>query len=48
MFLSTMPEPGRLALFGLCLFVGALVLRKILTRFQPALDPARKADAEAK
>jgi hypothetical protein len=48
MFLGTIPEPGRLALVGLCLIVGAVVLRKILTRFQPVLDPAQKANAEAK
>ena len=48
MFISTIPEPGRLALFGFSLIVGALVLRKILTRFQPVLDSSRKADAQAK
>ncbi len=47
-FLHAIPEAGRLALVGLCLIVGALVLRKILTLFQSVLDPARKADAEAK
>jgi hypothetical protein len=47
-FFNTMPEAGRLALVGLCLIVGALVLRKVLTLFQTVLNPARKADAEAK
>jgi hypothetical protein len=48
MYLGTLPEPGRLALVGFCLIVGALALRKILTRFQPVLDPAQKANAQAK
>jgi hypothetical protein len=48
MFLDTLPEPGRLALVGICLISGALLLRKILIRVQPVLDPARKADAQLK
>lgn len=48
MFISTIPEPGRLALLGTSLIVVALVLRKVLTRFQPVLDPAHKADAQTK
>jgi len=47
-FLNNMPEAGRLAVVGLCLIVGALVLRKILTLFQSVLGPTRKADVEAK
>jgi len=47
-FFNGMPEAGKLALVGLCLIVGALALRKILTLFQTPLNPARKADAEAK
>jgi hypothetical protein len=47
-FIGTIPEPGRLALLGLSLIVGAVVLRKVLTRFQPVLDPAHKANAQAK
>jgi hypothetical protein len=48
MFLDTLPEPGRLALVGVGLIAGALILRKIFSRFQPVLDAAPKADAQAK
>jgi hypothetical protein len=47
-FLHGIPEAGRLALVGLSLIAGAMILRKILTLFQSALGPSRKADAEAK
>jgi hypothetical protein len=43
LFLHTIPEAGRLALVGLSLITGALILRKVLTLFQSV-----KADAEAK
>lgn len=48
MFFDALPEPGRLALVGACLISAALILRKILIRVQPVLDPTRKVDAHVK
>jgi hypothetical protein len=46
--LGTLPEPGKLALLGLSLIIAALVLRKIMVRFQPTLDASVKAGGPAK
>lgn len=48
MFLDTIPEPGRLALVGVSLIIGGLLMRKVLIRTQPTLDSAPKADVQVK
>lgn len=46
--LNSLPEPGRLALLGLGLIMGALFLRKLLLPAHAALEASPKADATAK
>lgn len=45
-FLLNIPEPGKLALVGLCLIGSGLIVRKVLTLFQPALGAPDKAGAK--
>jgi len=42
--LDMLPEPGRLAIVGLGLIFGAILLRRILLPHHPALDSHSKAD----